>query len=430
MLLSHPLRCKVFQGLFRLSRGGDPRPAATLKAFGGLPCGFCTGWLSLRAMRLLDRYLFRDVLTPLLFCLGGFLIFWISFDLFNEMDGMQARKLHLFDVLEYVVAMTPGFLVTLLPIILLLALLHALTQHARYHEITAMRAAGISLWRICVPYFWVGALTGLALFGLSEFIVPSSEDWADHIKVRYVQTADDLMTQDNFANLCFKNPRANRIWYIGNYRIRAGEMRIVQVDWALPDGSNQRLVASRAVYTNRVWTFFDVKEYAQAPSAAQSGPTGTPPPFTPRLQTNELAVTDFDETPRLFANEIKIANYKTMDSDKQEIPLRAIIEYLRVHPEMTPRESGWLLTKLHGQLAAPFTCLVVVLIAIPFGAASGRRNLFVGVAGSVFICFAFFVVQKFGLALGAGGKVPAWLGAWLPNFFFALTGLVLTWRVR
>jgi lipopolysaccharide export system permease protein len=72
----------------------------------------------------------------------------------------------------------------------------------------------------------------------------------------------------------------------------------------------------------------------------------------------------------------------------------------------------------------------VVLIAIPFGAASGRRNLFFGVAGSIFICFGFFVVQQFGLAFGSGGYLPAWLAAWLPNLVFAGMGLCLTARVR
>ena len=53
-------------------------------------------------MRLLDRYLFRELLTPLAYCLGGFLIFWISFDLFTELDDLQEAKLHLLDVVEYV----------------------------------------------------------------------------------------------------------------------------------------------------------------------------------------------------------------------------------------------------------------------------------------------------------------------------------------
>jgi lipopolysaccharide export system permease protein len=73
---------------------------------------------------------------------------------------------------------------------------------------------------------------------------------------------------------------------------------------------------------------------------------------------------------------------------------------------------------------------VVVLIAIPFGAVGGRRNVFVGVASSILICFVYFVLQQVGLALGTSGSLPPWLAAWFPNLSFGLTGLWLTSRVR
>jgi lipopolysaccharide export system permease protein len=56
--------------------------------------------------------------------------------------------------------------------------------------------------------------------------------------------------------------------------------------------------------------------------------------------------------------------------------------------------------------------------------------VFVGVAASVGICFAFFVMKDLALALGSGGFVPPWVAAWTPNALFAATGLVLMWRVR
>ena len=73
---------------------------------------------------------------------------------------------------------------------------------------------------------------------------------------------------------------------------------------------------------------------------------------------------------------------------------------------------------------------MVVLIAVPFGSLPGRRNVFVGVASSIFICFAFLIMKDLTLALGSGGFVPPWLAAWSPNAIFATTGIVLMWRVR
>jgi lipopolysaccharide export system permease protein len=101
-----------------------------------------------------------------------------------------------------------------------------------------------------------------------------------------------------------------------------------------------------------------------------------------------------------------------------------------VHPDLSAKNERWLRTQLHGRIASPWSCLVVVLIAIPFGAASGRRNIFMGVAGSIVICFVYFILLKLGLALGTGGFLPAWVAAWLPNSFFGVTGLWLTLRVR
>jgi lipopolysaccharide export system permease protein len=83
---------------------------------------------------------------------------------------------------------------------------------------------------------------------------------------------------------------------------------------------------------------------------------------------------------------------------------------------------------LQERLAAPLTCIVVVLIALPFGAVGARRSVFAGVASSVFICFAFFVLLRLGLALGTGGYIPSWLAAWLPNGLFATLGVWMTWK--
>jgi lipopolysaccharide export LptBFGC system permease protein LptF len=103
---------------------------------------------------------------------------------------------------------------------------------------------------------------------------------------------------------------------------------------------------------------------------------------------------------------------------------------VRLHPQISHSDLAWVETKLAGRLAAPWTCLVVVLIAIPFGAAGGRRNVFVGVASSILICFGYFVLQQVGLALGTSGRMSPWLAVWFPNLSFGLVGLLMTARVR
>jgi len=377
-------------------------------------------------MRLLDRYLLRELLVPLGYCLGGFLIFWISFDLFSELGNMQSHKLHASDIAEYYVVKTPEFLVVVLPIALLLALLYTLTNHARHHEITAIRAAGVSLWRLCLPYLAVGFMASLALFALDELWVPDSAERAEDILHRREQPASGTPGRNRFTNLDFTSSKDGhkRFWHVGVYDNRTAEMQNPIVDWGQSDGSRCELRADRAIRVRGGWKFYNVQEFRD------SGQTKEP--LVPFLQTNALAMPEFTETPEEIQSEINISKGMSFHNARRaDIALTEIFDYLRLHPRLdNSADRFWLYTKLHGRLAAPWTCLVVVLIAIPFGAASGRRNVFVGVAGSIFICFAYFVLMQLCLALGTRGTLPAWLAAWFPNLVFGLAGLWLTARVR
>src|SRR5688572_14821954 len=95
-----------------------------------LPCFPSSAYLP-RRMRLLDRYLLRELCVPLTYCLAGFMIFWISFDLFDNLEDFQIANLTAAEIARYYAVKTPELLVTVLPVALLLALLFALTNHGR-----------------------------------------------------------------------------------------------------------------------------------------------------------------------------------------------------------------------------------------------------------------------------------------------------------
>ena len=375
-------------------------------------------------MRLLDRYLLRELLVPMGFCLSGFLLLWITSDLFVQLGEFQRKGLLPRDIAEYYLIVLPEFLVLVLPIALLLALLYTLTNHARHHEITAIRAAGVSLWRLALPYFGVGLFASLALFAANEFWVPRSYDRAKAVLSRRLPADPRLPGPNEYQKLCFENTRDGRRWVIGVYNARTGDMVNVGIYPVERDSSKPwELAAARARRVDGVWTFYDVRVLKQ--------PADPNLPPVPTLLTNVLAVPEFSETLDEINSEIKIRdNMSLRAAKKADVPIQDLLNYVKLHPKLTPSDRAWLDTKLAGRLAAPWTCLVVVLIALPFGAAGGRRNVFVGVASSIIICFIYFVLQQLGLALGTSGKLPPWLAAWFPNLSFGLVGLLLTARIR
>ena len=371
-------------------------------------------------MRLLDRYLLRELMTPLAFCLGGFLIFWISFDLFDKLNTLQEHKLHGGEVVAYELLRTPELLTVVAPVALLLASLYALTQHARYHELTAIRAAGVSLWRLAAPYLALGLLASAGLFLMNELVAPRGTELAEQILNRY--TAGWAKTVNPFEKVFFIT-RNGQKWAV-DFNEQTRQLRDVNIDWQKKDGSRLVFFAKVGTYRENTWTFIDVQEKFFEP--------GSMFPAN-QVKTNALAMPEFVESPEQISSDLDISRQSTKAHVEQtQIPLSRLLNFLRQHPELPRRDRQWrwVNTQLHGRLAAPWTCLVVVLVAIPFGAAGGRRNVFVGVAGSIFICFVYFVLLQVGLALGTGGQLPPWMGAWLPNIFFSSVAVGLTFKVR
>lgn len=372
-------------------------------------------------MRLLDRYLLRELFVPLAYCFSGFLVFWTAFDLFSRLDDFRFYQLTAPDVAAYYVISLPGLLYTVMPIALLLALLHSLTHHSRHNEIVAIRAAGVSLWRITVPYLAVGALGSVALFLLNDVWFHDSNEQADRLLHRRQLEAAADPAKEWQVNLNVRNDRDDRIWTIGGYHPQAGVMTNIFIEWKLPGGARKEIHADRACWTNGNWLFLDVSHLTFL------SPNDVPPSYA----TNSMVIPELTETPQVFNREIKFGRLDRRKVGKKPVlSLPEIRRYVALHPELTGDDRAVILTQWHGRLAQPWTCLVVVLIAIPFAVVSGRRNVYVGVASSVFICFAFFVLSQFGFALGTSGRMPPWLAAWLPNLLFGAGGLALMFKAR
>ena len=375
-------------------------------------------------MRLHDRYLFHELLTRLAICIGGPLVILVSLSYFTESGPIHDAKLNLVEAFEFSAANSASIFMLALPMLLLLAMLYALTQHARHNELTALRAAGVSLWRLCIPYFVVGLAATLFSFAFNELVVPRCQQFAQELLTRHVQNgAQNVSRQKNiFQKVGFNNRHAHRVWFIPEFNYKKKTLLSPDVRWALPDGSERELKADSAVYTNAAWNFSNAQMFTRADDRSR---------WQQMPGTNLLVMPEFDETPRQFQLEAKFSDAEGLLSSRSaDIPLSDLWPYLKLNPDLRGKDAGRILTKFHGRIAGPWMCFIVVLMAIPFGAQSGRRNVFFGVAGSIFICFAYYIVQQTCLAFGMSGNMPGWIAAWLPNIIFGVVGIFLTLRTR
>jgi lipopolysaccharide export system permease protein len=374
-------------------------------------------------MRLLDRYLTRELFIPLGYCLVGFLIFWISFDWLAMAEDFRDSGMPLSACLRYYGIKLPEFLGTILPIALLLALLYTLTDLSRHHEYVAIRAAGVSWWRLCAPYLFWGFAFSILLLCLNETWGAKSAEASHALLHGFGQEGTNQSNPGWQEQVFFHNHRDGRKWFIKRYNPQTGEMISPWVVLERSELNEHRIEAASAKWEEGVWTFLDANEIYTTKAGEVLMPQ--------TRHHDRLTQPSFTETPQAFKTELKINNMSSVRMAKEaQISLREILAYQSFHAAIPAEMNARLNTQFHGRIAWPFTCLVVVLIAIPFGASSGRKNVFAGVASSIFLCFGYFILLRLGLALGTRGTLPPFMAAWLPNLVFGGSSILFIRKTR
>ena len=89
---------------------------------------------------------------------------------------------------KYFIYTLPSTLVLTFPMSMLLAVLMAMSRLSGESELTAMRAGGISLYRIAAPLIGVGFVASIVALMFQEFVVPGAVDQANTILRTEIQS--------------------------------------------------------------------------------------------------------------------------------------------------------------------------------------------------------------------------------------------------
>lgn len=130
---------------------------------------------------------------------------------------------------------------------------------------------------------------------------------------------------------------------------------------------------------------------------------------------------ELTETPRDFLLMNKAWEFYTV---------RDMIHYIKKNPYLDKTEIASKSFDIHARLAAPFSCLIITLFAIPAGVATGRQSVFKGVIMGISFFFAFYIVSNGCMILAKNALIPAMPAAWFANVLFLIIGLFLFYRQR
>jgi lipopolysaccharide export system permease protein len=365
-------------------------------------------------MKLVTRYLLGHLRRPWLYVMAGFSLIAILVDLFENFVDFMEVGTPVQQILLYYGVLLPTYLPYLLPVSLLLALLYALWQLGKNSELTAMRACGLSLTQLIMPYLLTGLAAAFFLLAVNELLNPWATHWTRQFQA--MQGSPHAAQTYLAVNLAYKNVVGRRIWRIDTFDPRPSssyEMRRVHLTQQRPDGSDEfRLDAGRARWLDGHWWFETVETRYYNTNNAPAGPVESAP---------TLEMTMLSETPRDFINEIK---------DSSERSASEILRFIDTHKDISAEARNRLMVDFHYRLAAPWLCIIVILLGVPFGMHTGRRGMGMGILLALLTFFGYYILMGLCLAYGKRGLIPPAVAGWLPGAVFFVLGAVLLRRTR
>ena len=357
-------------------------------------------------MRLLDRYIARECLKLLCFCLVIFVGVYVIVDLFEKFPKFLEARVEPGLILRFYLLSLPNIFNQALPVAVLLACLLTLGGLARHNEVLAMKMGHVSALRIALPCIAVGFTASLAAWLAAENVAPGTNERALNIwRTQVRRLPAHRITRD--SDIWYR-AQGNRFVHISLIDPASGLIRGISIFELGPDFDlTRRVDASAAVWNGDGWTLREGYRLEQDQEAIRIEPFP------------ELGV-DLGERPEDFA---RVARAPEEMSYAQ---LRQYIERLV--------SSGVSVTRyrvdLYAKVATALASLVMALIGVSFGLRTGKAGVMVWVGACIPMGFLYWLLLVLGFQLGRGGALPPLAAAWLPNVVFGAGGLLSLWRLR
>ena len=116
----------------------------------------------------------REFLTTFTLVLLSFVALSLIFSFFELVGDIIRNRTPLITVGDYLLNLIPYMLYNLTPLCALLATLVTLGSLSRSSELIAMKASGVSIYRLIMPILALAGILAVALFGFSEFYLPAA----------------------------------------------------------------------------------------------------------------------------------------------------------------------------------------------------------------------------------------------------------------
>ena len=352
--------------------------------------------------RLMDIYLLRRFFYYFAMLMGIFVFLFEAFTFFELLDDIARHRVPFLIVINYFRYLTPYLLYNLAPLGALVAVLVTLGIMSKNNEIVAIKASGISLYRLTVPLLLAGTVLAGAMLVMDETYLPYANQRQDALRNQIKGRPPQTYTRPQ-RWIFGENAKIYNYDLFNPVQSLLGGLSILEIDPASFE-VRRRVFAARAQWSEsqKMWLLENgwVRDFSGGA-------------ITRYEKFNVTALPELIEPPSYFNREVRQAFQMSWRE------LRRYIGGLqRAGFDVSALTVQW-----HVKIAFPLIAPISMLLAIPFAFLVGARGAIGGVAIGVAIGIAYWSLSRLLEAMGGVGQLPPFLAAWSPDLIFFFLGL-------
>ena len=369
---------------------------------------------------ILDDYVMREYLTSFALVLSAFTTLFLIFTFFELIGDIIRNRTALVTVGDYLLNLIPFILSQVTPLCSLVAVLITFGSLNRSSELTAMKATGISLYRVVAPILVITILLSAGLFAFNEYYLPAANRRQEALRSIIKGKPAQTFLRPDRKWMSGQSPSQSDDQSTGQFNHTTEPARIFYYQFFDPDKNvfanltvfefepnsfvlTRRIFATSARWDDRIngWVFENGWQ------RTFNGETiASYQPFT--LST----FPEIHEQPSYFKKE---------DLQSEQMSYNELSRYIS-----DLKQSGFdtkrLSVQLNKKLAYPLITLVMAILGIPFALSMGKRGGLAGIAVAIFLAILYLGVDGLFQAMGNVNTLPAVLAAWSPDLLFGITG--------
>jgi lipopolysaccharide export system permease protein len=342
-----------------------------------------------------------------LFVLLMLIFIFIMVDFSENSDDFADQGATMAEIFNrYYLNYIPEMTRLVLPVAIFVACLFLTGQLADRLEITALKAAGVSLYRLIIPYIIFALISAISISLLDAFVIPTSNAERIAFEEEYLQDKSESIDRSDIYRQPSPNTKLQVNYFDKDkqiaYRIRLIEFEDQQI--------TKRTTANRMrwVDSTRSWKLENVQEQVFFEKGFK-----------------EYDFREKDTLLNVFPRDLARST-----SDIYQLTYEQAVDYIASIERSGAGGIEIPQVQFYGRLAYPFSIIVVTIVGFAFASVRRRGGKGAYLAAGLTISFLYLAFMKIIEPFGYYGTLSPAIAATLPHIFFFLVGLFLLFQAK